>query len=280
MDSDQSLDVYRDWLGIQDTERPLDYYQLLRLKKFEDDQDRIQRHYRKMHKHARKFATGEFTEESQNLLNELARAMLCLTDLSRKTEYDESCGRRKTAGRAKRKLQDILIKKGLLSTEQLKIAQQYSEAVGLPLRDAICQKGFVPHVDVTRAYAQSEGLSFLDLDDVEIDKDLLPKISVVTARTHSIVPVMIENQQLLLASPNRIDLQLEENIRLGLGMQVRMVLCTSNDIHRVITEHYSREQAEAELVQKSDATSEAVEPQGLAKTWDKLKKWFEKHNKK
>ncbi|MDG2208187.1 MAG: hypothetical protein P8K78_09815 [Pirellulales bacterium] len=280
MDSDQSPDVYRDWLGIQDTERPLDYYQLLRLKKFEDDQDRIQRHYRKMHKHARKFATGEFTEESQNLLNELARAMLCLTDLSRKTEYDESCGRRKTAGRAKRKLQDILIKKGLLSTEQLKIAQQYSEAVGLPLRDAICQKGFVPHVDVTRAYAQSEGLSFLDLNDVEIDKDLLPKISVVTARTHSIVPVMIENQQLLLASPNRIDLQLEENIRLGLGMQVRMVLCTSNDIHRVITEHYSREQAEAELVQKSDATSEAVEPQGLAKTWDKLKKWVEKHNKK
>ena len=280
MDSDQSLDVYRDWLGIQDTERPLDYYQLLRLKKFEDDQDRIQRHYRKMHKHARKFATGEFTEESQNLLNELARAMLCLTDLSRKAEYDESCGRKKAEGRAKRELQDILIDRGLLSTEQLKIAQQYSEAVGLPLRDAICQKGFVPHVDVTRAYAQSEGLSFLDLDDVEIDKDLLPKISVVTARTHSIVPVMIENQQLLLASPNRIDLQLEEDIRLGLGMQVRMVLCTSNDIHRIITEHYSREQAEAELAQKSDATSEVVEPQGFAKTWDKLKKWVEKHNKK
>jgi len=280
MNSDQSLDVYRDWLGIQDAERPLDYYQLLRLKKFEDDQDRIQRHYRKMHKHARKFATGEFTEESQNLLNELARAMLCLTDLSRKAEYDESCGRKKTEGRAKKGLQDILVEKGLLSTEQLKIAQQYSEAVGLPLRDAIGQKGFVPHVDVTRAYAQSEGLSFLDLDDVEIDKDLLPKISVVTARTHSIVPVMIENQQLLLASPNRIDLQLEEDIRLGLGMQVRTVLCTSNDIHRIITEHYSREQAEAELTQKSDSSSEAVEPQGFAKTWNKLKKWVEKHNKK
>ena len=280
MNSDQSLDVYRDWLGIQDAERPLDYYQLLRLKKFEDDQDRIQRHYRKMHKHARKFATGEFTEESQNLLNELARAMLCLTDLSRKAEYDEACGRKKTEGRAKKGLQDILVEKGLLSPEQLKIAQQYSEAVGLPLRDAIGQKGFVSHVDVTRAYAQSEGLSFLDLDDVEIDKDLLPKISVVTARTHSIVPVMIENQQLLLASPNRIDLQLEEDIRLGLGMQVRTVLCTSNDIHRIITEHYSREQAEAELTQKSDSASEAVEPQGFAKTWNKLKKWVEKHNKK
>ena len=280
MNSEQSLDVYRDWLGIQDAERPLDYYQLLRLKKFEDDQDRIQRHYRKMHKHARKFATGEFTEESQNLLNELARAMLCLTDLSRKAEYDESCGRKKAEGRAKKGLQDILVEKGLLSIEQLKVAQQYSEAVGLPLRDAICQKGFVSHVDVTRAYAQSVGLSFLDLDDVEIDKDLLPKISVVTARTHSIVPIMIEDQQLLLASPNRIDLQLEEDIRLRLGMQVRTVLCTSNDIHRIITEHYSREQAEAELAQKSDSTSEAVTPQGFAKTWNQLKKWVEKHNKK
>ena len=32
----KELDVYRDWLGVTDAERPLNYYQLLRLKKFEE----------------------------------------------------------------------------------------------------------------------------------------------------------------------------------------------------------------------------------------------------
>ena len=33
----QNIDVYKSWLGITDANRPLNYYQLLRLKKFEDD---------------------------------------------------------------------------------------------------------------------------------------------------------------------------------------------------------------------------------------------------
>jgi hypothetical protein len=72
----KQLDVYRDWLGIQETARPLDNYQLLRLKRFTDDTQKIREHYRKMNSHVRKFATGDYAAESQELLNELARAML------------------------------------------------------------------------------------------------------------------------------------------------------------------------------------------------------------
>ena len=32
----KELDVYRDWLSITETARPLNHYQLLRLKSFED----------------------------------------------------------------------------------------------------------------------------------------------------------------------------------------------------------------------------------------------------
>ncbi len=105
MDSEKSLDVYRDWLGIKETDRPLNYYQLLRLTQFEDDQDRVRRHYGKMHNHARKFATGDFSNASQELLNELARAMLCLTDVRRKKESDASLGRKAVA---RQKQKDVL----------------------------------------------------------------------------------------------------------------------------------------------------------------------------
>ena len=44
----EKLDVYRDWLGIEDLKGKPDYYQLLRIERFDDDQDRIRRHYRKL----------------------------------------------------------------------------------------------------------------------------------------------------------------------------------------------------------------------------------------
>ena len=276
MDSEKTLDVYRDWLGIKETDRPLDYYQLLRLKRFEDDQDRVRRHYRKLHNHARKYATGEFSGASQELLNELARAMLCLADIRRKKEYDASLGRKVVSGPRKKELEDIFTERGLLSRQQLDIAQQYAAAVGLSLRDAVCQKEFVPQDAVMQAFAQAEGLPFLELSDVTIDESLLPKISAVTARTHSVVPVMIEHDHLLLASPNPLDLQLEEDLRLRLGMPVRTVLCTSGDVNRLINEYYSREKVDAEMAQRSDDVGEVKDAEGLAKTWDKIKKWAKK----
>ena len=53
-----ALDVYRDWLKIPDTDRPLNHYQLLRLNRFEDDTDRIRKNYRKLNAHVRKYSSG------------------------------------------------------------------------------------------------------------------------------------------------------------------------------------------------------------------------------
>ena len=127
-----------------------------------------------------------------------------------------------------------------------------------------------------QAFAQAEGLPFLELSDVTIDESLLPKISAVTARTHSVVPVLIEHDHLLLASPNPLYLQLEEDLRLRLGMPVRTVLCTSGDVNRLINEYYSREKVDAEMAQRSDDVGEVKDAEGLAKTWDKIKKWAKK----
>ena len=50
----QSGDIYARWLGITETARPLNHYQLLRLKNFEDDAGQIRAHYNKMSAHVRK----------------------------------------------------------------------------------------------------------------------------------------------------------------------------------------------------------------------------------
>ena len=237
----QELDVYRDWLQITATERPLNYYQLLRLKMFEDDTAKIRDHYRKMNAHVRKYATGNYAAQSQELLNELARAMLCLTDAQRKREYDVTLGRKEGGVGRQRTLEEVLLANKVIDQEQLEQARRFADQVGMDVRDAILQRKLATPDAVMLAYAESQGLPYVELDDVGVDEALVPEIPPATARQHSCVPIMTDGGQVLMASPNPLVPDVEDDLRLRLGMPVRTVLCTPVSVNQAIAKHYPRD---------------------------------------
>ena len=157
----QTLDVYRDWLKITETARPLNHYQLLRLKKFEDDPAKVREHYRTMNAHVRKFAAGEFAKQSQDLLNELAKAMLCLTDAQRKGEYDASLGRKDAKAEGKtRTFEEILLATKVIDQAALDKARNFAQAINVEVRDALVQQKLAKYEAVLPAYAESIGLPY------------------------------------------------------------------------------------------------------------------------
>jgi len=237
----KELDVYRDWLQITETQRPLSYYQLLRLKMFEDDTAKIRDHYRKMNAHVRKYATGDYAEQSQELLNELARAMLCLTDAQRKREYDVTLGRKEEGAGGRRTLEEILLANKVIDQDQLEQARRFADQVGMDVRDAILQQKLATPDVVMLAYAESQGLPYVELEDVGVDEALVPQIPPTTARQHSCVPIMADAGQVLMASPNPLVPDVEDDLRLRLGMPVRTVLCTPVSVNQAIAKHYPRD---------------------------------------
>lgn len=241
----KELDVYRDWLGITETARPLNYYQLLRLKSFDDDVAKIRAHYRKMNAHVRKYATGGYARQSQGLLNELARAMLCLTDVQRKREYDASLGREETGEGRRRTLEEILLAGKTIDRDQLAKARNYANAVGLEIHDALVQQKMAAPDVIMLAYAESLGLPYIELADIGVDEQLVPRIPPTIARQHSCVPVMIDGDRLLMASPNPLIPDVEEELRLRFNVPVRTVLCTAASINTAVAKYYPRDAAEA-----------------------------------
>src|SRR5690242_9621559 len=151
----QTLDVYRDWLKISEAARPLNYYQLLRLKAFEDNTAKVREHYRAMNAHVRKYAAGEFAKQSQDLLNELARAMLCLTDARRKGDYDASLGRKDTSDGKRRSFEQILLATKVVNQAALDKARNFAKAINVEVRDALVQQRLAKYDAVLPAYAES-----------------------------------------------------------------------------------------------------------------------------
>ncbi len=233
-----TVDVYRNWLGIKETERPLNLYQLLRLPKFEDRTPKIREHYRKMNQHVRKYATGDYGPQSQALMNELAQAMLCLTDAKRKREYDASLGRKDEGGLRRRTFEEILLADGKVDQKQIDKARHFADAVGLEIRDAALQQKLAEPDEIMLAYAESIGLPYIELDDLGVVEALIPLIPPNTARHHSCVPVMADEKQVLMASPHPLVPDVEDDLRLRFGKTVRTVLCTTTSINEAVSQYF------------------------------------------
>jgi hypothetical protein len=270
-----TLDVYRDWLKIAEKARPLNHYQLLRLKVFEDDTAKVREHYRAMNAHVRKYAAGDYAKQSQDLLNELAKAMLCLTDKQRKGDYDATLGRKDASGKLKaRTFEQILLASKVIDQAALDKARNFAKAINVEVRDALVQQKLAKADAVLPAYAESIGVPYLDLSDVPLNPALIAKIPPVMARQHSCIPVMVDNGQLLMASPNLINPDVEEELRLRFNMPVRSVLCTPANINDAIAKFVPRDGsmpeptsvAEVATQQAAGAAPAAAAPQASVRS--------------
>ncbi len=286
-----AIDVYKEWLKIEATNRPLNYYQLLKFNRFEDDPAVIRKRYRELNSYVRKFATGDFIEESQALLNELAKAMLCLTDAERKAEYDFSLGRKQapaeTSSSGRRTFEGIVVEEKLATPEQLKKAKSFSDAVGVPLHQALLQQKTTEPERIMMAYAESEGLPFVNLNDVPVDEYYAPQIEPATARQHSFVPVMADMGKLILASPEPLSLDVEDELRMLFDMPTRCAICTPQQVNAAIEKYYPRG-AVRQVVERDadgststkDAAPKAAKKQKAAKETVELSKAAQKNRLK
>lgn len=246
------MDVYKEWLGIPEGERPPDHYQLLRVVQFEDDLDKIQNNYRKLNAHVRKYASGKHAVASQELLNEMARAMLCLTDLERKREYDEELGRefeeeQDVLGR--RPLLKVLVDGGHISREQSKEVEDYADARGLSHRDAVVQMKLTDAATATQALAVELGHSYVELQNVLPDDSVLDRVPRKTVKRHDILPLFIDDDKVIVACIHEPTHDLEEELRLRFGIPMRGVLATPLDVNQAIAKYYAagvRDEAVAE----------------------------------
>lgn len=243
----KQLDVYRDWLQIPDEQRPLNYYQLLKLKPFEDDPAVVRSHYRKLNAHVRKFAAGQYAQQSQDLLNEIAKAMLCLTDEQRKSDYDASLGRTTTRQGGRRAMEQILLATKAIDPPQLDKARNLARTLGVELRDALLQQKAAPPEAVMQAFAESIGLPFVDLAELQIEESLVPVVPAVLARQQSCVPLMRADGQVLVATPHPLTPEVEDQLRLRFDQPVRTVLCTPAAINEAVLKYYPKEAAAREM---------------------------------
>jgi hypothetical protein len=82
------FDAYHKWLGIPPKDQPPDHYRLLGIERFEPDPEVISHAADARMAHVKMMATGAHGQLSQDLLNAISAARVCLLNAQAKATYD------------------------------------------------------------------------------------------------------------------------------------------------------------------------------------------------
>lgn len=137
-----------------------------------------------------------------------------------------------------RKIGEILVELGSLTTDDLADALEKQKTRNERLGDILLDLGYVRPEDLTRALAEQFEMDLIDLEDYEIEQEVIDKIPQDLAREHNLVPIEFDDDQLTVASCDPLELDVLDKLRFLIKGNIECVLATKPDILKSLQKYY------------------------------------------
>ncbi len=132
----------------------------------------------------------------------------------------------------------ILLRRGLVTAEQLEEAQALQRAEGLRLDRALIQLGVLSERQLLTLMAEHLDLPVVDLTDITIDPETLRSLPSKVVYRKRLIPVSRTNGTLNVATSDAFDLYSFDELRLTTGLAIQPVLAPRDDIEKIIKSHF------------------------------------------
>jgi type IV pilus assembly protein PilB len=140
---------------------------------------------------------------------------------------------------------EILLRKRVISQDQLHEARQVSKEQNTNLADTIIKLGYASGEDVMRAVAQEHGRDYVDLTEVAIPEAIIELVPESVARENSILPLAEEDDALKVIVSDPYDIDTVEKLRFILNRRIEIALAPRDKIQEAINKYYSQIEGES-----------------------------------
>jgi len=147
------------------------------------------------------------------------------------------------AVRTKLRLGELLVKRGLVTEEQVEECLKIQATSGKRLGDVLVERGYITKnmlEDVLAEYrASAAAMDEYIPSPEEVDPSLAKLFPEKLAKMFKVVPLKLENNLLIVASPDILDVSTLDYIRFATGHNVKVALTTETFVDSVIDRLYS-----------------------------------------
>lgn len=154
---------------------------------------------------------------------------------------------------------EILIRKRIISAEQLADAKRLAKESGKKVQDELVRLGYASSDDVMRAMAQEHGLDFVNLKEVAIPPSVIELVPESVARENAILPMSEDNGSLKVIVSDPLDYDTREKLRFILNRNVDVALAPREAILEAINRHYGASDGESTDSMLQEFTDTAID---------------------
>ena len=133
---------------------------------------------------------------------------------------------------------DILIEKGIITPEQLKIAISEQQKSGEFLGKVLIKLKFVSEKKMLQVLADQQGITFVELKEINISEKAVKSVTAKFVWHYKIMPISIENNVLTVAVADPFDMWPIDDLETHLGYKVEKALAAPTDIAEAIKKYY------------------------------------------
>ena len=162
---------------------------------------------------------------------------------------------------AKKKLSfsEILVRRGVVSPEQITEATQMVKETGTKLQDAIVRLGYATAEDVSRAVAEENGLAYVSLNEVTIPPSVIELVPESVARENAVLPLSESDGRLTVVLSDPHDLDTVDKLRFILNKHIDLSLAPREAILEAINRYYGQSIAESDDTLLGEFTDTAID---------------------
>ena len=161
-------------------------------------------------------------------------------------------------------LPEVLVEQGVLSPEQLQVAQAKAATLGVPLKQIIMQQGLISEEDLTALLAGQFGMMTVDLSSYLIKPEVVQLVPESLARKRVVIPLFKIAETLTVAVADPLNFFALDEVRLRAKCEVKAVLASESAIRKAIDQYYGATGTVEELAQTIEAAKTAPQDAGAS----------------
>jgi len=134
---------------------------------------------------------------------------------------------------------ELLLKKGLVTQNQIEQAKEEMKKTGLPLEKALEKLGYIAEEDIASTIADTLGVPYMNLADYLIDPEVIKLMPEALAKKYKVAPLFKIGDTLTLAMVDPQDVIAIDDIRRKIKVDsIDTVLVTEKGIQSVLDSYY------------------------------------------
>ena len=157
----------------------------------------------------------------------------------------------------KRRLGDILVNAGKITSYELQEALRSQKILGKKLGEILVENKIISDLDIIEAVEEQTGILSIDLNEVDFDTKVMKLVSQNLCNKYTLIPFGFNEHKIKVAMSDPLNIFAVDDINISTGFEVEVYIASKSSIQKFVDIYYSSEEVNKAAEELSRETLES-----------------------